>query len=1370
MNNDTNLKDLLSYCLGYIKLINPSLSRYKLSSGPITDYLNKENFFHLNNANDNQILVDLKEFYELNPKELTEEQEEKYIEQKSVAVKLEEIKNKYKVDEYTKQINLNFGYFKVQIPEDVEVEIVDREDEGVEKDEKKYQKDEEYPLFYLPINIEFIQNKYYLTFPEQNIIPNVGFLSGVLTDDNYFELIELLNQLEESGELTLPINDEVINKIWEFLKAKLKLSKAEFNEESFILDKFIVSLSAKSNFFLSSDLKNLLNIDESDLVDTSLGSWISDEDLSNETPVSEEGGELFFPFDYDKYQLRALSVINNKAAIIEGPPGTGKSQTISNLLCHLAANGKRVLFLSQKAQALKVVKDKLKKLEVDYLYGYIPNRSSSLYSIEEEADGAAYSLSGISQFINESAYYNKKSPTISDKKLKDIESEFSDSIETQRKFTSLRDRYLEICKYKIDPLDYPKYLERFNQEELVNINNLRKAIDEVSCYCGSYVKSNNSIDKLDKKYETVLSNSITYESVLQEYGDGLDKIFYDRGDFIATITNKILLIKLKPIADKLPREIYEDISKILDDKTLYKNDKVGKIKELKEYFKFKNSAQKHKDLKQEYELKLIELGLSTECVNKLDELIKEAGEENTIKLTKEVIELEKEISNLNLTNPNEINKVLKKSVEDNKTRVNYYLKNRIRDQIVSATVGAHIKGIIARIAKALTKSKKAYRTFDTLKNDPINFKTIKELVPVWIMDLEDASRLIPLEKNLFDYIILDEASQCNLAYAMPAMYRSKRVIFFGDSFQMRDDSIRFKTNRSLEELAAKYHIQEHLRIKSKEDSVKSVLDIGTLRGFKKETLLNHYRSPKELIGFSNEYFYAPKRRRLVILNTDYVLAPGTNRILVNHIVEPKKFADKSDKTNIAEAEYIVKLVEKLRKHPSNKNKSIGVLTFFNEQATLLKEYLKDESIKVSIIEGIQGDERDIIIYSFVISSPDQKKKYVYLTGEGGEINKDLNAGRVNVAFSRARIQVHCVTSLAPESWPEGIWIKKYLEYVNKNGEINFFNTKLSDFDSKFEENFYHFINSEIGSKVIIQNQVESCGFKIDFVVTNPVNNRRLAIECDGPTHFEDENSDMYVVSDIERQNILEKAKWNFYRIAYSMWLDDSYDKNQIIEEISEALGLNEEPVIFEEPDEDIEKFETDKDEKDEIKSDTVKEPAKESQTTIKAKKIIETPSQLGLLSEDKKLVTKTIKKKTKNSKSTFKDILRFNYDEYRDLVVSVSKNKLMWINEYSKNGDYIGFTQKGFGFLINEYDEFINKTLDTIKNNTENKMRWLEEGNATMNITPITNPLQSKDLIDIRKYVTSDKYTGYTKKGFRFEKEKLIEFLKELKNAKSGLK
>jgi len=163
---------------------------------------------------------------------------------------------------------------------------------------------------------------------------------------------------------------------------------------------------------------------------------------------------------------------------------------------------------------------------------------------------------------------------------------------------------------------------------------------------------------------------------------------------------------------------------------------------------------------------------------------------------------------------------------------------------------------------------------------------------------------------------------------------------------------------------------------------------------------------------------------------------------------------------------------------------------------------------------------------------------VVLPKLGGEIRKDIAAGRVNVAFSRARLQVHAVTSLAPESWPDGIWIKKYLEYIDKYGVVSRRHTKSDQhFDSNFEDEVYSYLAKELdANKYALETQTESLGFKIDLTVHH--NGRKLAIECDGPTHFESGDGQVYVQSDWDRQGALEAAGWSFYRISYFDWVSD----------------------------------------------------------------------------------------------------------------------------------------------------------------------------------------------------------------------------------------
>jgi very-short-patch-repair endonuclease len=140
--------------------------------------------------------------------------------------------------------------------------------------------------------------------------------------------------------------------------------------------------------------------------------------------------------------------------------------------------------------------------------------------------------------------------------------------------------------------------------------------------------------------------------------------------------------------------------------------------------------------------------------------------------------------------------------------------------------------------------------------------------------------------------------------------------------------------------------------------------------------------------------------------------------------------------------------------------------------------------------------------------------------------------------------------------PEKIWLKKYLEHADENGEVSFYSTDLQPFDSYFENEFYNLMRSNLKRGYKIQNQVPSCGFKLDFVISNSASGKRIAVECDGPMHFKDEIDEMYgihVESDEERQRVLEAAGWKFCRIKYADWVDEKFDRNTVVDTIKELL-------------------------------------------------------------------------------------------------------------------------------------------------------------------------------------------------------------------------
>jgi hypothetical protein len=126
---------------------------------------------------------------------------------------------------------------------------------------------------------------------------------------------------EAEGNTSLPIRDEFIEDLWSVIRVQLDRVDARHVSKSPSFDSSIVAITNKTNHFLAEDLKALLHWEDEELIKTSLGSWVSEEDMAIEQSVSDDGStEIFFPFDYDKYQLKVLGITANKAVIVEGPP------------------------------------------------------------------------------------------------------------------------------------------------------------------------------------------------------------------------------------------------------------------------------------------------------------------------------------------------------------------------------------------------------------------------------------------------------------------------------------------------------------------------------------------------------------------------------------------------------------------------------------------------------------------------------------------------------------------------------------------------------------------------------------------------------------------------------------------------------------------------------------------------------------------------------------------------------------------------------------------------------------------------------------------------------------------------------------------
>jgi superfamily I DNA and/or RNA helicase/very-short-patch-repair endonuclease len=1185
---EAKLQNFVKYCLDYIKLTERKYFEIQIRNAfklpnKIFDFKK-----FISQEDEEKEIVNLQIFYNYSALNVPNDLKNTYEEEREIAKKLEDIYNKVKNDPFTKQGIVNFGYYEIFIPnlEDNISEIEIQEEylltDSNNDSNTKHSQINYFPLFSIPIKILKENDQYYINRSE-NIEVNLSFLSKILKQENYYNLINEINEEELSENLILPIKDfEVFNKIWNKVKTYLKLSDINFNENSFKIDEVSVSLSTKTKHFIIDDLERMSQKEEDELKKTSLLIWSADNiDFDYEENEQINEGELFFPLIYDNYQLKAVSFLKYPAFVIQGPPGTGKSQTISNLLCHLRAKGKKILFVSQKDQAIKVVKNILKnKIKVNYFYAYFPDKLSPYTDEEDERDSIALQLTALDSYIQ-----SKFSNTYIQSKIKDrqigymkditeivddlnnIKENYNKLINQEREYSILHMELETMKDYLFTIKDINKFQENFNADVYKNLEKILTELKEIETKNKNYNK-NQSKNNLDEIFLEIIKNidpKDKYSLSINEIASKIENGWFYGGSNV--IVRKILVffmfsIRFLPILQNLPIKVVDHLIGIFE-KERNKNKVIKTLREIANYFEYYENKKMYELLYEKFLNTLDSCGLDEQTFLNMESFLRNDDFNNIKDKIIKANELQEKLNHLrNLIkneNLNELNEKIKEKEKEKSEWIRIYLQNIIDENLIEKYKTQKIRRILRTFSLAAKKTKKAYKTFEKIKNDKELIFSITELFPIWIMKLEDVSRILPLEPNIFDYVIFDESSQCNIAYALPAMYRAKNVIFVGDSLQMRDDSILFKSNTALEEIARKNKIPENLQIKRKEEPVKSVLDMAYQMGFPEIVLRNHYRSVKELIGFSNENFYKPRGKELFVKNINYFPYKNTNRIMLIHrvFVDPSK--EKSSKINVSEAEAILNFFEDLKKDENYKDKSIGILTFFNEQASYLRKIFEEKGFKeekdnyqISIIEGIQGDEKDIVIYSFVIKDTNEKNRYLPLTGEGGDVRKEINEGRVNVAFSRARLQVHCFVSLDVNDFPDGIWIKKYLRYVENYGKINFYLSELKNFDSKFEEDFYYFlVNNLPQNQFIIKNQVESCGYRIDFVLIDPKTGKKLAIECDGPTHFDENTWGERTERDEERQRILESAGWNFLRIRYSDWYDDNFNKKVIIEEINE---------------------------------------------------------------------------------------------------------------------------------------------------------------------------------------------------------------------------
>ncbi len=334
------------------------------------------------------------------------------------------------------------------------------------------------------------------------------------------------------------------------------------------------------------------------------------------------------------------------------------------------------------------------------------------------------------------------------------------------------------------------------------------------------------------------------------------------------------------------------------------------------------------------------------------------------------------------------------------------------------TLIQHHRQQLARLANALRARNSGHRQ---QRMASIDWAILTQAFPIWVVSTQALYRTLPLHKALFDLVIMDEATQCNLAQALPALQRAARAVVVGDRRQLRHFSF---LARAKQEALARTHAVDHLNISLnyREHSLLDFAIAGLPHADAQTWLDEHFRSHPQLIQFSNQHFY--EQRLKILTSTRRILnQPALQRISCPIQME-------SD-INLGEVQtlmdYLEQRIQQMAHLPDADAPSIGVLCFFSPYAKALEQRILNRfnlgsltrhQLLVATPYGFQGTERDIILIATGFYPGRAAAALFYIE----------KPNVFNVAITRAR---HQILLFLPEEWSPSEHQPLFSAYLNQ---------------------------------------------------------------------------------------------------------------------------------------------------------------------------------------------------------------------------------------------------------------------------------------------------------------------------------------------------
>lgn len=955
-----------------------------------------------------------------------------------------------------------------------------------------------YPIFYIPFSVEKAENGFEVNFDAQVYI-NKKAMEYVVQEYNNEKgkkgtlkgiserIIYLAQHKDDFSQVVKALIDETVN----FFDLDKEINISDPNPQ--VSKSLLIRLSNsshiclfdKSDEALVNDYEEIIEmLDSGDSVIAGAFNKLIDDfihkdpelfidEVQDEWDDTNTSDKLVIkspiPLNSEQRQiLVALNKENCKYITVEGPPGTGKSHTITSLVFDAILKNHSVLVLSDKKEALDVVEDKI--TETMNKVRHDDNFQNPILRLGKT--GNTYS-----QILSTSSIENIRTNYKAVRKdYEKLEENIDKNINTLKE-----DLDAEIVSYKnIDINEIHDYIELediFQKEPLtidldelvtnpdaaVDLEELKRVVSKMNNQLleGELLKFQNldtlkeyidfleSVSGVIETLKTVYGEELNLLTNFSEFSDGelqiLKKIAEDYGAckhwlFGYLLAKKKLLEIDHEFVKKFPTSNIQDPHNQLES--------INKIIEILDYAKEVGDKLNEKSLKKIDYLSLIhKLVVSDEEKEKLKglfELREDAKylESSMKKYPESFNKLKIKIEDLsslhdnNLLKMSDINfdRLLKYIALKTKLYkefgaiplINYVSKKKALEELVTTQMTYLMDKRVTNFydngratAKALREIIRTKRRFPRDE-----FSKLKEAFPCILAGIRDYAEYIPLEPEIFDLLVIDEASQVSIAQSFPALLRAKKIVILGDRKQfsnVKSVQARSETNKeylnNLDGVFKKNVSNDPSKlIRLEKFNIKtSILEFLEYITNYNAQLLKHFRGYKEIISYSNKFFYQDK------LQVMKIRGKPIDQVLAFSFIKDDGKDELIPNTNIHEVEFIISKLKKLAEDQSSS--TVGIITPHTNQQKLLiekisllpeQDYLfKNLKLKIMTFDTCQGEERDIIYYSMVATETNDRLWGVFIKDLNNiDLEEDgvIRAQRLNVGFSRAKEQVNFVLS------------------------------------------------------------------------------------------------------------------------------------------------------------------------------------------------------------------------------------------------------------------------------------------------------------------------------------------------------------------------